>query len=149
MHQIIVPQVVLPFALASAPAPLARPPVQLYRPPPGPAVAQPERWRIAVPALPAPKPPPAPKVTMPQPVLYVRAPPVPAAPRWKITYAEREPEPEPEPAVIVVGAPTAAITIGIADGFNTNTTCTPADLTQPGTVWISNFTVVSIDAGEY
>jgi hypothetical protein len=82
-------------------------------------------------------------------VMYLREPEPPPRPRWTVTPAAPE---AVVPEVVfgeAVPGPGAALSVGITDGAFTNTQSTPADLTQPGTVWINNFVVISIDAGAY
>lgn len=114
----------VPLALSRRPlAPVARHEVPAYRPPPVPAVAAPAAARVTV---------------SPATVAVPGRAPMPLAGA------------EPRAAPPVVAQQGLATTVGIQTGPGTTLTSTPADLTvtQPQTD-ITNFTIVSLDAGSY
>lgn len=119
-------------------APRASPVVRLQGPPARHILIVP--LVVRAPPQPAPRrrpPPPAP-VILPPPVLRLAEPRPEVPARFAIVRA-----PTPEPAALPVPTPSygPATSVGVAGTAGTNVTMTPADLTQEGLVFITDFEI--------
>jgi len=89
----------------------------------------------------------APAPPEPFPAVIYRPPPeaapAPPEPRWRVVSAPLEAEVAP----LTIGVGYYATSVGVIGGGGTTLTATPADLTSAAVVDITDFTIITLDAG--